>query len=62
MEIGNGLLLLSLVTTEPEATNCFTINFQVFITNGQHNSIKIHLNLLLYKKAESCNHLRDNES
>ena len=28
---------------EPEATDCFSINFQVFTDNNQHNFIKIHL-------------------
>ena len=27
--------------TEPEATNCFSINFQVFTNNSQLNFIKI---------------------
>jgi hypothetical protein len=31
-----------LVITEPEATNCFSINFQVFTNNNPHNFIKIH--------------------
>ena len=39
-----------LVTTEPEATNCFSINFQVLTNNNQHNFIKFTSNLLLYKK------------
>jgi hypothetical protein len=31
-----------LVITEPEATNSFSINFQVFTNNNPHNFIKIH--------------------
>ena len=33
---------IKLVITEPEATNCFSINFQVFTINNQHNFMKIH--------------------
>ena len=29
-----------LVITEPEVTNCFSINFQAFTNNSQHNFIK----------------------
>ena len=39
-----------LVITESEATNCFSINFQVFTNNNQHNFIKFTSNLLVYKK------------
>ena len=39
-----------LVITGPEATNCFSINFQVFTNNNQHNFINIDFNLLLYKR------------
>ena len=35
-----------LVITEPEATNCFSINFQVFTNNNQHNFIKIHFKFI----------------
>ena len=31
-----------LVITEPEATICFSINFQVFTKKNQHNFIKTH--------------------
>ena len=59
--------------TEPEATNCCSINFQVFTNNNQRNFITIRSfasNLLLYKKAKNIKvyslasdyHFRDNES
>ena len=35
-----------LVITEHEATNCFSINFQVFTNNNQHKFIKIQLKFL----------------
>ena len=35
-----------LVITEPEATNCFSINFQVFTSNNRHNFIKIHFKII----------------
>ena len=41
-----------LIITEPEATNCFSINFQV--SNNQLNFIKIHFDA-------SSNPARDNE-
>ena len=32
-----------LVITKPEATNCFSINLQVFTNNNQHNFILVKL-------------------
>ena len=46
-----------LVIAGPEATNCFSVNFQVFTNNNQHNFIKIHFNLLLYKKKTNSKKL-----
>ena len=35
-----------LVIPEPEATNCFSINFQVLTNNNEHNFIKIHFKFI----------------
>ena len=43
-----------LVITEPEATNCFSINFQVFTSGGQETLKKFILNMLLYKKTANA--------
>ena len=39
-----------LVITEPKATNCFSINFQVFKKN-QHNCIKIYFRKNICKNS-----------
>ena len=41
-----------LVITEPEATNCFLTNFQVFAKNNQHNFIKILFKFIAVSKTQ----------
>ena len=43
----------SFIITEPEATNRFIINFQVFRNNNQHNFIKIHFKFITVEKPKS---------
>ena len=45
--------LYRLVITEPDATNCFSINFQVFANNNQHNIVKIHFNVVKHAKGST---------
>ena len=37
-----------LVITLPSVTNCFSINFQVFTNNNQHNFVKNHFKFIIY--------------
>ena len=39
-------LIYRLVITESEATNCFSINFQVFANNNRLNFTKIHFKFI----------------
>ena len=51
-------ILIILVITEPEATNSFNINFQVFRNNNKHNHIKIDFVgfVAVLKKAKCYSH------
>ena len=40
------VLQYRLVITEPEAPNCFSINFEVFTNNNQLNFTKIHFKFI----------------
>ena len=41
-----------LVIIEPEETNCFSINFQVFTNSNQHNFINIHFKFITVQKRQ----------
>ena len=44
--------------TEPEATNCFSTNFQAFTNNNQHNFIKIHFKFITVQKRQKAKSYR----
>ena len=53
---------IRLVISEPEATNCFSINFQVFTNNNQLNFTKIHFDIHYHFRDSKSQPIRMQEN